>query len=168
MGLLVSGVTVISAHEPKTGLPRGMTANAVMSVSLTPALVVVSVRRNARLHRVLQTAGAYGVTVLGASQVGLAKHFAGLSAATGEAGPEFAYRDGVPVLRRGLAWLVARITAAYEAGDHTLFLGEVTSLSAEAELEPPLAFHRSAFARLESASTAGPGHAWETGLDVWG
>jgi len=36
MGLLVTGVAVITARDPGTGEPRGMTANALMSVSLTP------------------------------------------------------------------------------------------------------------------------------------
>jgi flavin reductase (DIM6/NTAB) family NADH-FMN oxidoreductase RutF len=65
MGLLVTGVAVITARDPETGQPRGMTANALMSVSLTPPLVVVSVRRGARLHAVLRRAGAYGITLLG-------------------------------------------------------------------------------------------------------
>jgi len=49
MGLLVTGVAVITARDPGTGEPRGMTANALMSVSLTPPLVVAAVRRGARL-----------------------------------------------------------------------------------------------------------------------
>src|SRR5207302_1376824 len=68
LALLASAVTVISAHDPDTALPRGMTANAVMSASLDPPLIVVSVRRGARLHDVLERAGEYAVTVLGEGQ----------------------------------------------------------------------------------------------------
>lgn len=56
MGLLVTGVAVITARDPGTGESRGMTANALMSVSLVPPLVVVSVRRGARLHEALRRA----------------------------------------------------------------------------------------------------------------
>ena len=54
-----------------------MTANALMSVSLEPPLIVVSVRRRARLHAALQAAGGYGVTVLGEGQEVQARRFAG-------------------------------------------------------------------------------------------
>ena len=81
MALLASGVTVITVRDPVTGQPRGMTANAVMSVSLRPPLIVVSVRRNAHLHGALRRAGAYGVTVLGAHQEVQARRFAGLPVA---------------------------------------------------------------------------------------
>jgi flavin reductase len=170
MGLLASGVTVITVRDPGTGQPRGMTANAVMSVSLRPPLIVASVRRDAHLHGALDLAGAYGVTVLGAGQEGHARRFAGLPVAAGAAAPVFADRDGVPVLRGGLAWVTARVTAAHLAGDHTLFVAEVTGLGPDQPDDPPLAFHRSAFARV---GPAGPGPAlpiqtWETGLDMWG
>jgi flavin reductase (DIM6/NTAB) family NADH-FMN oxidoreductase RutF len=170
MAQLASAVTVITAADPATGQPRGMTANAVMSVSLTPPLVVVSVRRQAHLHGVLARSGAYSVTVLGEHQEAQARRFAGLPAGEQEDPPGFRYAGGVPVLRDGLAWLVARIAAAYPAGDHTLFLGEVTQLGADRPQDPPLAFHRSAFARLSPlpprATTALD--AWESVRDMWG
>jgi len=75
MSLLASGVAVISAQDPESGKPRGMTANALMSVSLEPPLIVVSVRRRARLHAALQAAGGYGVTVLGEGQEVQARRF---------------------------------------------------------------------------------------------
>ena len=78
MAQFASGVTVITVCDPATGQPRGMTANAVMSVSLTPPLVVVSVRRQAHLHDALARAGAYSVTVLGEHQEPQARRFAGL------------------------------------------------------------------------------------------
>jgi flavin reductase (DIM6/NTAB) family NADH-FMN oxidoreductase RutF len=170
MSLLASGVAVVSAADLRTGQPRGMTANAVMSVSLAPPLIVVSVRQRARLHTTVHAAGAYGVTVLGESQEAQARRFAGLPVAAGAAAPVFTEHAGVPVLAGGLAWIVARVAAEYPAGDHTLFLGEITELGTGQPDDPPLAFHRSAFTRLAPAV---PGHAvpllaWQGGLDRWG
>jgi flavin reductase (DIM6/NTAB) family NADH-FMN oxidoreductase RutF len=170
MSLLASGVAVISAPDPDNGQPRGMTANALMSVSLHPPLIVVSVRQQARLHAALQAAGAYGVTVLGEAQQAQARRFAGMPVAGPESAPAFSHRSGVPVLDGGLAWIVTRVSAAYPAGDHTLFVGEIVDLGSDRPGDPPLAFHRSAFARLTPATphTAVPLLAWETGLDMWG
>lgn len=170
MGLLASAVTVITVRDPGTGQPRGMTANAVMSVSLRPPLIVVSVRRDAHLHSALDQAGFYGVTVLGAPQEAQARRFAGLPVATGAPEPVFADRDGVPVLGGGLAWVTAKVAAAHPAGDHTLFVGEVTGLGPDRPDDPPLAFHRSAFARLGPAGhgPALPIQTWQSGLDMWG
>jgi len=158
MALLASGVTVITVRDPATGQPRGMTANAVMSVSLHPPLIVVSVRRNAHLHGALRRAGAYGVTVLGAHQEVHAP------------APSFTQRGGVPLLGDGLAWIAALVTAAHPAGDHTLFVGQVTGLGPDNEHAVPLAFHRSVFARLTALEPHGPLpiQTWETGVDMWG
>jgi flavin reductase (DIM6/NTAB) family NADH-FMN oxidoreductase RutF len=170
MSLLASGVAVISAQDPESGKPRGMTANALMSVSLEPPLIVVSVRRRARLHAALQAAGGYGVTVLGEGQEVQARRFAGMVVAGHEKPPAFTERCGIPVLDGGLAWIVTRVSAAHPAGDHTLFVGEIVDLGSDRPGDPPLAFHRSAFARLIPATprSAVPLQAWDTGLDAWG
>ena len=169
MSLLATGVVVVSARDPETSQPRGMTANAVMSVSLAPPLIVVSVQRRARMHAVLQAARGYGITVLGAAQEAQARRFAGLPGG-GEAVSAFTEYREIPVLDGGLAWMVAMVRAEHVAGDHTLFVGEIAALGTDHPDDPPLAFHRSAFARL---IPAGPGHAvplhaWQTGLDRWG
>jgi flavin reductase (DIM6/NTAB) family NADH-FMN oxidoreductase RutF len=170
MALLATGVAVITVRDQETGAPRGMTANALMSVSLAPPLIVVSVRRDARLHEAVRLAGAYGVTILGEGQEREARRFAGMRLPGHEATPEFTERDGVPVLRHGLAWIVARVTAAHPAGDHTLFVGEIAALAPERQDDPPLTFHRSGFTRLipMAGRESLPLHAWETGLDMWG
>jgi flavin reductase (DIM6/NTAB) family NADH-FMN oxidoreductase RutF len=168
MGLLVTGVTVITARDPDTGEPRGMTANALMSVSLTPPLVAVSVRRAARLHAALRRAGAYGITVLGESQEHEAHRFAGSPLPQELSPPQFTERAGVPLLGNGLAWIAARVTAAYPAGDHTLFVGAVTALGSERADDPPLVFHRSAFARVSPGPAAVPLRAWGVGHDMRG
>jgi flavin reductase (DIM6/NTAB) family NADH-FMN oxidoreductase RutF len=164
MALLATGVTVVSARDPASGRPHGMTANAVMSVSLTPPLIVVGVRRTARLHAAVLQAGAYAVTVLTETQWPLARRFAGHDQS---AEPQFAERSGVPVLRHGLAWIVARLHDAHPAGDHTLFIGEAMDVASDRPADPPLAFHRSAFAGLAPLRPEGTiPRAW--GLDLWG
>jgi len=75
LGRFASGVTVITTeHEGRT---HGMTANAFVSVSLDPPLVLVSVDNRAQMHQLLALAPRYGVSVLAEDQEMLSNHFAG-------------------------------------------------------------------------------------------
>jgi flavin reductase (DIM6/NTAB) family NADH-FMN oxidoreductase RutF len=61
-----TGVTVITALED--GQAHGMTANAFLSVSLDPPLVLVSLDNRSHMHRILQVAQRYGISVLAEDQ----------------------------------------------------------------------------------------------------
>ncbi|BAD72040.1 MULTISPECIES: flavin reductase family protein [Thermus] len=126
LGRFATGVTVVSAYD-EGGNPRGLTANAFMSVSLDPPLVLVSLDNRSRTKPVLERAGRYGVSVLAEEQRALSDHFAGRP----QEGLEIAFeeRAGVPLLKGALAQVAARVVAVYPGGDHTLFLGEVEYLS---------------------------------------
>jgi flavin reductase (DIM6/NTAB) family NADH-FMN oxidoreductase RutF len=167
LGLFVTGVTVVSIADPETGEPRGMTANGFMSVSLEPPLVVVSLRNEARLRAPLEQAGAYGVTLLPAAREDDARRFAGMATST-HSEPRWTDRDGIPVLEDALAWLTARVVDAHPAGDHTLFVGEVTALAAAHSDATPLTFFRSRFGALPDQGRApAPLDPWGATLDFW-
>lgn len=133
-----------------------MTANGFMSVSLQPPLVLVSVRQGAHLHRVLQDAERYGVSLLGDGLEREARRFAGMSVPAYEPGPNFDDHAGVPVLRDALGWLVAAVVDEHPAGDHTLFIGEILELEAGHPSQRPLGFYRSSFAEVTMLPHRGP------------
>jgi flavin reductase (DIM6/NTAB) family NADH-FMN oxidoreductase RutF len=117
-------VTVITTqHEGRT---HGMTANAFVSVSLTPPLVLVAVDHRAQLHRLLPLTRRYGVSILAEDQEAVSDHFAGRAAE----GPNVAFvtRHDMPVLDGAVAHLVASLREAHPAGDHTLYIGQVEYL----------------------------------------
>ena len=121
LGRFVSGVTVVSvAHE---GVQSGMTASAFVSVSLTPPLILVSVDKGAGMHARLLDTDRFGVSVLSAGQRDLSRHFAGRP----DHGAAIPWMDheGLPLIGGAVAQLVCRKVQEVEAGDHTLFLGEV-------------------------------------------
>jgi len=89
-----TGVIVLSTGPRRT--PHAMTANAFMSGSLEPPLVVVSVGRKARMHARLRTARRFGVSILAEAQEPASRHFAG-QAVPGFT-PAFGELAGVPVL----------------------------------------------------------------------
>ncbi|GGJ53961.1 flavin reductase family protein [Deinococcus roseus] len=121
LGRFPSGVTVISCKQE--GQVYGMTASAFVSVSMEPPLVLVSVANKARMHAHLLAAETFGISVLSQEQAHWSNHFAGK---LHDQEPEFAEWDGVPVLEGALVNLVLKKDKAIEAGDHTLFLGEIT------------------------------------------
>lgn len=142
MGRFASGVTVITTRHGDH--VHGMTANAFMSVSLDPPLVMVSVDNRAHMSRILPAGQRYGVSILAEAQQALSNHFAGRG--KGELSVAFITVAEVPLLAGGVAHLVARVVDAHAAGDHTLYLGQVEYLDWQEGL--PLVFYAGAYQRL--------------------
>lgn len=141
MGRFATGVTVVTTTERDT--IHGMTANAFLSVSLHPPLVLVSLGR-CRMNEMLPRTGRYGVSVLSNDQEEYAAHFAGQRPAAVE--PKFVWRHGIPLLEGALAHLVCRVVDSHPAGDHLLWIGEVEDLDhRDAE---PLLFYTGRFGTL--------------------
>ena len=122
MGKFTTGVTVLTtAHE---GDVHGMTANAFMSVSLDPKLVVISVGHRARFLEKVTQSQRFAVNILAEDQELMSKHFAGKP--QGEV--QFASLDGLPVIEGAVAQITCDVASVYEEGDHTLFIGRVTDI----------------------------------------
>src|SRR3954453_6555176 len=62
LGLFATGVTIITTRVGEQ--VHGMTANAFMSVSLEPPLVLISVDRRTKMCGLLHERSTYGVSVL--------------------------------------------------------------------------------------------------------
>ncbi len=124
LGRFATGITVVTTVVD--GTTRGMTANAFLSVSLEPPLVLVSVANKAHMHGYLQQTGRYGVSVLTANQEEYSQHFAGIGAP--DLQPQFVEVEGMPLLAESLAHLIVTVTDVHLAGDHTLYIGQVEYL----------------------------------------
>jgi flavin reductase (DIM6/NTAB) family NADH-FMN oxidoreductase RutF len=130
LGRFATGITVVTSAGETT---HGMTANSFSSVSLEPPLVLVSVDRGALMHDTIVGNGTFAVTMLGAGQEHVARHFASRGRPAGIAqfdtvdwapGPH----TGSPLLAGALAWLECELHEVYEGGDHSIFLGRVLGL----------------------------------------
>lgn len=109
------------------GQRLGLTVASVLSLSLEPPLLGVAIRREAALHELLREADVFGVSFLAAGQEHLAQHFArGVPPIGLWSGIAVREVDGVPLLEGALGWAVCRRRDEHEAGDHTLFVGEVS------------------------------------------
>ena len=107
----------------------GLTVGSLVSLSLEPPLVGVSIGKDSARHEPMRNAGAFAVSILSERQAALAQHFARSGVPPLALWVDVATRPGKhgPLLEGALAWLECRTWAEYDAGDHTLFLGEVVS-----------------------------------------
>lgn len=144
MGHFATGVAVVTGRDGD-GQTLGFTANAVVSVSLDPLLVLVGVDHASSSLPALRESGVFALSFLGASQKGLARRFAAETRAERFAGvPIRTEETGAPILEEALAWLDCRVWKEVEAGDHLLLIGEVERCGG-GEGEEPLVFYRGAY-----------------------
>jgi flavin reductase (DIM6/NTAB) family NADH-FMN oxidoreductase RutF len=146
-GAFATGVAVVSAVS-RDGALCGLTANSFSSVSLSPPLVLWSLRRTSRALPVFDAAGAYAISILAHDQDGIARRFAG----GGCPFDEVAHRPGAlgaPVLEGCVAYLECRPYDRFVAGDHVIFVWLVEQAH-NAAPRPALAFQGGGYGRIES------------------
>lgn len=148
MGQFATGVVVITTEVD--GRPHAMTANAFMSGSLEPPLVLVSVACTARMHEKIPSAGGFGISILCNEQLHTSNHFAGKPMPEYE--PQFVKLGQLPVVDGAAVQLTTRLVEAYPCGDHTLFVGEVQKLCLAEQPVAPLLFHGGRYSALAQAS----------------
>ena len=118
LGMFATGVTVLTTRVGEQ--VHGMTANAFMSVSLRPPLVLISIDRRARMGALLHEGTRFGVSVLEAKQTGLSDRFAGTSRGrTSRGDVRGRSRD---TARRGRARAPRRAGRAFVLGRRSLAL----------------------------------------------
>jgi len=147
MGQFATGVVVISTEVD--GQAHAMTANAFMSGSLQPPLILVSVADTARMHARIIASERFAVSVLGTAQQDISNHFAGRIEV--ETMPEFERLDGLPVIADALVQVSTRLQHSYPCGDHTLFVGRVTGLHQRQPSDAPLLFQAGRYQALATA-----------------
>ncbi|WP_158735015.1 flavin reductase family protein [Alteribacillus sp. YIM 98480] len=142
MGKFATGVTVITTEVD--GEVHGMTANAFMSVSLDPKLVLISVGDKARMHDLIKRADKFAVNILSEEQKEMSMIFAGQIKE--ERNVAFEDFEGTPIIKDSLVNLACNVYDAHEAGDHTLFVGEVLNLNVQDG--EPLAFFEGKYKQI--------------------
>lgn len=130
-------------YRTAEGDVEGMTATAVMALSLTPPSLLVSISHQARARDSILEQGTFGVSVLqeghvdisqSAGRAGGNKSFGG--ALTVEADP-----SRTPVLTDALATFQCRVRETHEHFTHTLFVAEVVEARANGPGNPLLHHH---------------------------
>ena len=144
-----TGVAVVTTRTGE-GL-HGFTVNAFCPVAAAPPLVLVCVDRLARGAALIEEAGAFGVSILGARQMFLADRFAGRGPLVNRqfgGAPYFVTATGAPLLRGALAWLDCAVAERHTAGDHELYLGLVLAAGEGDPEARPLVYWNRAYRAL--------------------
>ena len=130
-----TGVTIITTPEPGGGV-HGMTANSVVSVSLTPPLALVCIGHNRHTYPLVQKNGRFGISILNSGQEDIARHYTKPPEERGsDEWISFKSLGDSLVIGNALAMMDCRVVTEHVAGDHTLFVAEVESINLE-EGEP--------------------------------
>jgi flavin reductase (DIM6/NTAB) family NADH-FMN oxidoreductase RutF len=132
MGKFATGVTVIATEVEGEGV-HGMTANAFMSVSLDPKLIVISIGEKAKILTKIKESNLFTVNILAADQQEISMIFAGQLKEHKEV--VFDRLDGKPVIPVSVVQIACEVSAEHVEGDHTLFIGKVTDIHIE-DVEP--------------------------------
>jgi 3-hydroxy-9,10-secoandrosta-1,3,5(10)-triene-9,17-dione monooxygenase reductase component len=156
MGQFATGVTVVTALDGDR--PQGITVNALTSVSLEPAIVMIALDRKRFIVPTIDATGRYAINVLAEDQQWLSDCFAGANVAPSrDAFCGAAWRPGetgLPLLVGAIAAMECEVVDRFEVGDHYLYVGNVHALALDEPGAPPLLYHRRRYLRIERATTA--------------
>ena len=149
-----TGVTVVTSGKEEN--VEGMTANAVISVSLDPLLFLVSVHKVARINPRIKKEGYFAINLLADDQEGLSRLFASPERSSGlpalhSLGGGYG-STGAPLAAGALAAIECELEDTYYGGDHDLFLGRVVGVRLGDTRKGPLIFHEGAYPTLRSPS----------------
>ncbi|HEX3928329.1 MAG TPA: flavin reductase family protein [Gemmatimonadales bacterium] len=142
-GRYATGVTIVTVLDA-AGQPGGMTASSFTSVSLEPPLILVAVDHTATIYPVLSAVDRFTVNILSAEQEALSRRFANGLADRFDGVGWHANADGHVVLDGALAHLACDRWGTVPAGDHTIFIGQVSS-GAAADHGRPLLHYRGGY-----------------------
>lgn len=150
MSRFATGVTVLTTRL--RDLDHAMTASALTSVSLEPLLLLVCVEREARFHDAVLEAGVWGISVLsGQDRPGadwLATRGRPLHAQLDRIPHHRGPQTGVALLDDALSTFECRTTAIHPAGDHSIVVGEVVSVTTASHPGDALVYYRGRYGTL--------------------
>lgn len=157
MRMFPTGVTVVTSGSEERA--EGMTANAVISVSLDPLLFLVSVHQEARLNPRIREERRFAVSILADDQEGLSRLFASPERSSGlpavrSLGGGYGV-TGAPLAAGALAAIECELEDIYPGGDHELFLGRVVAILMGDTRKGPLVYHEGGYPTLKPAPPSG-------------
>ena len=113
------------------GAANGFTPCWVSQVSFEPQQVIVAVQKQQHTHDLIERRSVFSLNFLDTSQEDLARKFTqSLASEDGTvSGSRYTLGEatGAPLFEEAFAHLECRVVGSMEAGDHTVYLGEVAA-----------------------------------------
>jgi flavin reductase (DIM6/NTAB) family NADH-FMN oxidoreductase RutF len=136
-----TGVAVVTTAGPSG--PLGCTVNALMSLSVEPPLLVVSLGEDSHTLAAIRRTDVFGVSILAAEQGELSERFANCAREERFTGLELRLEHGVPLLAAAAAQMVCAVQQLEQIADHVLIVGAPVWQSVDPD-RAPLLSHRTA------------------------
>lgn len=134
-GSFMTGVTIVTTCGDN-GKPLGFTANSFSSVSLDPALLLISIAKTSGNYQAFSTAKHFAINVLAEDQRDLSNTFARPSEDRFAQVRWHLSANNNPLLADVSAWFDCNTHEVIDAGDHSIIIGKVAD------------FHSAGFAGL--------------------
>ena len=127
MGRFPTGVAVVTALTDEG--PAGLAVNSVASLSLDPPLMLVCLDRGSRTLRSVESAGRFGINVLGAGTEPVARSFA-RKVPVAEKWDDVGWsaEGGIPRLDAAIVFIACEMRDVVSGGDHVIVTGEVEAI----------------------------------------
>jgi flavin reductase (DIM6/NTAB) family NADH-FMN oxidoreductase RutF len=149
MRRFAAGIAVVTFVAD--GERNGLTVGSLVSLSLEPPLLGISIGLGSARHEPLREAGRFAVSILAGDQQSVAQHFARSGIPPIALWRGIALRESEhpePLIEGAVAWLGCVTKAEHWAGDHTIFVGEVEWIELGAD-SPALVYYRSEYKGVE-------------------
>ena len=147
-----TGVSVITTLEDG-GHVHGCTVNALCSVSLDPLLVVICLDHKTNTIEIVRKRGQFSVNILSENQSQIAEYFARKEEdRKGDVDISYTFQPtGSAEIDGSVFFMDCSVNAAHEAGDHTVFIGQVNDV--HLRKERPLLYYERKFGKVSSDYT---------------
>jgi flavin reductase (DIM6/NTAB) family NADH-FMN oxidoreductase RutF len=143
LGSWPAGVTIVTTRDGDS--VYGLTVSSFSSLSFEPLMILVCVNNTNHFLEMAQRSGVFAVSILAQGQDAVSNAFA---ASGRDPVPSYAEHGvtkmttGSPVFDGAAAHLDCELEQAVPAGDHTIFIGRVVDVRANANLEPLIYYRR--------------------------
>ena len=129
-GKFATGVSIVTTVR-SDGDVHGMTANGINSVSLDPLLVLVCAGHTTTSYPLIRDSRRFAINILSEDQREIAEYYARpTDQKTGDMDiPLRMTERGSAIVEGSLAQMDCRVVTEHEAGDHTIFIGEVEEIN---------------------------------------
>lgn len=128
LGRVPSGIFVVTVAQ--NGLATGMLASWVQQCSFRPARLSLALKPDREIVKLLPVGATFTLNILESSQTDIVAHFGKGYALTEDAfhGLSVERRTmGGPVLTEALAFLDCQVVERVPAGDHDLFVADISA-----------------------------------------
>ncbi len=143
---VLNGVFVVTTRDGDK--VNGMTAAWATRASFNPPMVSISIGKPRYSHDMIMRSGVFALNILSEEQVTQGKHFGFKSGRNTDKFKDIEYTTcitGAPILKGIAGYLDCKVVNSCDAGDHTIFVGEVLDAGAYEDKLPLLYKHEDFF-----------------------